>query len=272
LVGDLQWLWVPSLRQGASKLAPTWYGPYRVAKRPTAHTAVLQGQGGRYLTTSVHIARLKPYTDPTKRPYVDLIPTYDTTEGSQEGWQSVDPIKNPPLLEACEPQALPAQSSPLLEEAASADRVVESEAVDSGQLEGSNEVEAPLPPPIPPETIARKEGLRPRPQPTVRYKPSQPQMKNKRSVPLGDGSIEPSSKVLRATVQGPPHKNKKPLHDTSEQCTEYTIQFLRDVRHDPHRGTLYRVRWLGYPPEYDTWEPEANLPADLIQSYKASLS
>ena len=96
--GELQWLWVPSLKQAASKLASKWYGTYRVTRRPTAYTAVLQGQGGRFIPRSVHIDRLKPYIDPSNKPYEELSNIPHVGAEDQESWQSVDPDKHPPLF------------------------------------------------------------------------------------------------------------------------------------------------------------------------------
>jgi len=156
---DLVWLWVPSLRKNASKLAPTWYGPYRVAHRPTAHTAVLQGKGGRFVSRNVHIDRLKLYVDPSVRPYQIVQPKGDTVNGPLEGWEAVDPVKDAPI----EPDMVSPEQGD----------------VSPGEATGQEPVEA-LPPAYVPESVPRREGLRRRAVPTQRYKPSAYAGKQKR--------------------------------------------------------------------------------------------
>ena len=48
----------------------------------------------------------------------------------------------------------------------------------------------------------------------------------------------------------------------------YEIGDLVDAGIDPQGNELYRVRWSGYSPEEDTWEPAENLPRALIREYK----
>jgi hypothetical protein len=40
-----------------------------------------------------------------------------------------------------------------------------------------------------------------------------------------------------------------------------------DAQSDDAGQPLYRVRWMGYPPEEDTWEYEGNLPSHFIRRY-----
>ena len=48
----------------------------------------------------------------------------------------------------------------------------------------------------------------------------------------------------------------------------YEIGGLVDAGIDPQGNELYRVRWAGYSPDEDTWEPAENLPRALIREYK----
>ena len=52
-----------------------------------------------------------------------------------------------------------------------------------------------------------------------------------------------------------------------EPTREYVVEKLVDDRPDPERGRLFRVRWMGYDPEDDTWEEEAGLPRHFIERY-----
>jgi hypothetical protein len=45
---------------------------------------------------------------------------------------------------------------------------------------------------------------------------------------------------------------------------DYVIERIVDAQSDNAGQPLYRVRWMGYNPEEDTWEPEGNLPSHLF--------
>ena len=59
---------------------------------------------------------------------------------------------------------------------------------------------------------------------------------------------------------------------TPRSREEYVIDRLVDVEQDVQGKTFYRVRWLGYKPEEDTWEWEGNLPNHFIRRYKKGAS
>ena len=48
----------------------------------------------------------------------------------------------------------------------------------------------------------------------------------------------------------------------------YEIGGLVDAGVDPEGHELYKVRWAGYGPAEDTWEPAENLPRTLVREYK----
>ena len=40
---------------------------------------------------------------------------------------------------------------------------------------------------------------------------------------------------------------------------EYAVERILDARIDAQGVVLHRVRWAGWPPAFDTWEPMLNL-------------
>ncbi len=52
---------------------------------------------------------------------------------------------------------------------------------------------------------------------------------------------------------------------------EYLVEKILGERYDPRTGRrMFRVRWQGYTPEHDTWEPEANLAGvrEFVEAYR----
>ena len=63
-----------------------------------------------------------------------------------------------------------------------------------------------------------------------------------------------------------PPRDKEPSNNASAQ--EYVVDKIVDAVDGFGDGSLvYRVRWLGYDPSEDTWEPEEHLPAHFIRRY-----
>ena len=63
-----------------------------------------------------------------------------------------------------------------------------------------------------------------------------------------------------------PPRDKAPSNNASAQ--EYVVDKIVDAVDGFGDGSLvYRVRWLGYDPSEDTWEPEEHLPAHFIRRY-----
>jgi hypothetical protein len=50
------------------------------------------------------------------------------------------------------------------------------------------------------------------------------------------------------------------------------VEKIVDEAQNADGGKLYRVRWMGYKPEEDTWEKEAHLPPHSIRRYERGLS
>jgi RNase H-like domain found in reverse transcriptase/Reverse transcriptase (RNA-dependent DNA polymerase)/Integrase zinc binding domain/Chromo (CHRromatin Organisation MOdifier) domain/Integrase core domain len=64
-----------------------------------------------------------------------------------------------------------------------------------------------------------------------------------------------------------PKKTVRFLLPEPEVEREYVVERIIDAQSDNNEQTLYRVRWLGYTPDEDTWEPEGNLPSHFIRRY-----
>ncbi|XP_017155476.1 chromodomain-helicase-DNA-binding protein 1 isoform X1 [Drosophila miranda] len=64
--------------------------------------------------------------------------------------------------------------------------------------------------------------------------------------------------------------SKKSTIDDPEK--EWVVERVVDFIQDADTGGLYRIRWKGFGPKDDTWEPEKNLSCGgLIEKYKRSL-
>jgi Chromo (CHRromatin Organisation MOdifier) domain len=48
---------------------------------------------------------------------------------------------------------------------------------------------------------------------------------------------------------------------------EYVVESIVDAQSDDEGQPIYRVRWICYSPEEDTWEPAGNLPSHFIRRY-----
>ncbi|KAL5601261.1 uncharacterized protein BROUX77_005510 [Berkeleyomyces rouxiae] len=64
-------------------------------------------------------------------------------------------------------------------------------------------------------------------------------------------------------------KIKGKLPEISEDLEVWEVEQITDHRKDGEQ-TWYRIKWKGWPVEYNTWEPEANVKdsPDLLKEYK----
>ena len=56
---------------------------------------------------------------------------------------------------------------------------------------------------------------------------------------------------------------KKTISDTKTKVKTYIIESLVE-----RKGEKYLVKWEGYPPEQNTWEPRSNIPKFITQFYE----
>lgn len=65
--------------------------------------------------------------------------------------------------------------------------------------------------------------------------------------------------------------NSPPMQHTPESAQpneEFEVERIVDAGLTEDGQEVYRIRWRGYPPNQDTWEPAHNLPEILIRAYK----
>ena len=86
----------------------------------------------------------------------------------------------------------------------------------------------------------------------------------------GDTSGAPAGDHNAGAGQGGTESDTE-LEDTELEDGEFVIDALVDRRVDADGAVSYLVRWYGYAPSEDTWEPSQQLPADLVAAYDASV-
>ena len=68
-IGQRVWVYTPKNRRGLSKkLSHNWHGPYTLVARTSPVNYVIRAADNSRISTTIHVARLKPYVDPTTRP------------------------------------------------------------------------------------------------------------------------------------------------------------------------------------------------------------
>ena len=68
-LGDKVWVYTPKNRRGLSKkLAHNYHGPYRIVEFLSPVHCILRAVDNSRVSTTVHVARMKRYFDPTSRP------------------------------------------------------------------------------------------------------------------------------------------------------------------------------------------------------------
>lgn len=80
--------------------------------------------------------------------------------------------------------------------------------------------------------------------------------------------------LLREYKEDPHHLYRAPpLPEVIEGQLEYEVEQILDHKKEGH-SWVFKVRWKGYDPSSDTWEPESNLKncPEVLQSYKRTLT
>ena len=79
---------------------------------------------------------------------------------------------------------------------------------------------------------------------------------------------EEAHRHSRAKEGSPRETRRQSRRKKMEQEERYEVGGLVDAGVDDEGHELYKVRWAGYGPADDTWEPAENLPRALIRDYK----
>ena len=77
-----------------------------------------------------------------------------------------------------------------------------------------------------------------------------------------------NSNRLRARNADPQGSRRAAQRHSTQEQRRCEIEKLVGAGLDDDGQELYRVRWVGYPPSADTWEPTNNLPRELVRAYK----
>ena len=72
----------------------------------------------------------------------------------------------------------------------------------------------------------------------------------------------------RARDADPQGSRRAAQRRSTQEQRRYEIEKLVGAGLGDDGQELYRVRWLGYPPSSDTWEPANHLPRELVRAYK----
>jgi transposase InsO family protein len=109
------------------------------------------------------------------------------------------------------------------------------------------------------------------------YRPTRPSRERdpvNREQPESQSPPEPRPRSILRSSQSPRNPHRVRFRSTPSELSspdpqdfedrEYVIDRVVDA---DAQGRLYRVRWLGYEEEEDTWEPEENLPGQFIRRY-----
>jgi hypothetical protein len=101
---------------------------------------------------------------------------------------------------------------------------------------------------------------------------------------IGDDDVPVSSdRITPAPVYDPEPRNREdPIDETARSVTtdndkeegyegvptdEFVFERITEMKMLNDRTLRYKVRWYGYGPEDDTWEPSAHLPAASLRHY-----
>ena len=89
---------------------------------------------------------------------------------------------------------------------------------------------------------------------------------------LSDSKSSESTSTLRRSSRN--KKSKKSTQTSARRVLpdSYIVQEILAHRENKSSGNHYLVRWQGYSPKDDTWEPADHIPAHLLDQYHSDLA
>ena len=68
-----------------------------------------------------------------------------------------------------------------------------------------------------------------------------------------------------------PYTSSRSIRQSTREQREYFIEKLLDAGVSDDGSILFGVRWKGYGPKDDTWEPQENLPKEMVRAARGRL-
>jgi hypothetical protein len=254
---------ISNLPGGTTKLLPRYIGPFKVLKEVSDVNYQLDIPSAMKLHPVFYVGRLKRYVDPTSATYP-----------APRALKSTNPTIHPPRRRAMNVSANESEDVDVAQEQQwSQPQDVLSLPSTSGDQDRDRAANA-IPAASPCATTEPHSGASapttPRSSNDSRSKRQKPRSRQRaetiqRSVDQSAGSGEANARTFRRVA---------PVALTdSDGDKRYLVEAIVDYRLRPRHGSEYLVRWRGYPPDQDSWEPEATLLADvpdLIADFKRS--
>ena len=121
-----------------------------------------------------------------------------------------------------------------------------------------------------PRSVRRPSAARHSPLMPTRCGPSIEPATARSSLPTADPSarLRAPHQSRRTQEYTPRSPRRRSRRIATREEPEYEVGGLVDAGVDDEGNEVYRVRWAGYGPDADTWEPAANLPRTLVREYK----
>ena len=98
-----------------------------------------------------------------------------------------------------------------------------------------------------------------------------PRMEGKRYHRPVLGPVTKKDRKPRINLPPPTCRNQR-IRPVDDEKSKFYVQGIVDDDKDFAGETIYRIRWWGYKPYEDTWEPAAEIPLEFVQVYEDMLA